>query len=91
MKLIDLLSYIPDECEIGLVRFDDGFSVSYGNKSEAIEKVAYEYRLIKEQVENMDVISVYPCTYVQCKEAHLFEKFETPPLCIKPQIIIEIE
>lgn len=22
MKLIDLLSYIPDECEIGLVRFN---------------------------------------------------------------------
>lgn len=90
MKLIDLLSYIPDECEIGIVCFDGGFPVSYGNKWDAIAKVAYKYRLIKEQVENMDVSSVYPCTYVQCKEAHLFEN-ETPPIYVKPQIIIEIE
>lgn len=89
MKLIDLLNYIPDECEIGIVC--GGFSISYGNKWDAIAQVAYKYKLIKEQVENMDVSSVYPCTYVQCKEAHLFEKNETPPLCIKPQIIIEIE
>lgn len=89
MKLIDLLNYIPDECEIGIV--DGGFSISYGNKWDAIAKVAYKYKLIKEQVENMDVSSVYPCTYVQCKETHLLEKNETPPLCIKPQIIIEIE
>lgn len=88
MKLIDLLHYIPDECEIGIVY--GGFSF-YGNKGDAIAEVAYKYRLIKEQVENMDVSNVYPGTYVQCKEAHLFEKNETPPLCIKPQIIIEIE
>ena len=33
MKLIDLLNYIPDECEIGLVRFNGRFSISHGNKS----------------------------------------------------------
>lgn len=47
MKLIDLLNYIPDECEIGLVRFNGGFSISHGNKSEAMESLAYKYRLIK--------------------------------------------
>ena len=31
MKLIDLLSYIPDDCEIGLIPWDNGFSVSYGD------------------------------------------------------------
>lgn len=25
MKLIDLLSYIPDDCEIGLIPWDNGF------------------------------------------------------------------
>lgn len=91
MKLKELLEVIPDDCEIGLIPWDNGFSVSYGNKAEAIEKLAYRYKLIKEQIKNMDVSSVYPCTYVQCKEAHLFEKNEAPPLCIKPQISIEIE
>lgn len=90
MKLIDLLNYIPEECEIGIVRFDDGFSISYGNKWDAIAKAAYKYRLIKEQVENMDVSRVYPCANVQCREEHLFEN-DTPPLYVKPEIIIEIE
>lgn len=90
MKLIDLLSYIPDECEIGLARFDDGVPISYGNKSEAIQSVAYKYRLIKEQVENMDVRSVYPAAYVQGADTQLFER-DVPPIYVKPEIIIEIE
>ena len=91
MKLIDLLSVIPDECEIGLVRFDDGFSISYGDKSEAMQSVAHKYRLIKEQVENMDVRHVYPAAYAQCNSIQLFGIYVPPPLYVKPEIIIEIE
>lgn len=90
MKLIDLLSCISDECEIGIVRWDDGFSISYGNKSEAMEKVAYKYRLIKEQVENMDVRNIYPGVDVQSNNVELFSRGAFP-LDITPEIIIEIE
>lgn len=90
MKLIDLLSYIPDECEIGLARFDDGFSISYGDKSEAMQSVAYKYRLIKEQVENMDVRNIYPGVDVQSNNVELFSRGAFP-FDITPEIIIEIE
>lgn len=29
MKLKELLEVIPDDCEIGLIPWDNGFSVSY--------------------------------------------------------------
>ena len=90
MILIDLLNYIPDECEIGLVRFDGGFSISHGNKSEAMEGVAYKYRLIKEQVENMDVRSIYSGACVQCNNVEMFNR-DVPPLDVKPEVVIEIE
>lgn len=88
MKLIDLLNYIPDECEIGIV--DGGFSISYGNKWDAIAKVAYKYKLIKEQVENMDVRHVYPAADVQGADTQLFG-IDTLPLYVSLEIIIEIE
>lgn len=90
MKLKELLEIIPDDCEIGIVRWDDGFSISYGNKSEAMEKVAYKYRLIKEQVENMDVRNIYPGVDVQSNNVELFSRGAFP-LDITPEIIIEIE
>lgn len=90
MKLIDLLKFIPDECEIGLVRFDGGFPISHGNKSEAMEGVAYKYRLIKEQVENMDVRSIYSGACFQGYNVELFER-DVPPFDVKPEVVIEIE
>ena len=90
MKLIDLLSYIPDECEIGLVRFNGRFSISHGNKSEAMESLAYKYRLIKEQVENMDVIHVYSGVNVEANNVERLSR-ATYPLDVTPELIIEIE
>lgn len=90
MKLKELLEVIPDDCEIGLVRFNGGFSISHGNKSEAMESLAYKYRLIKEQVEIMDVRSIYSGACVQCKNVEMFER-DAPPLDIKPEVVIEIE
>lgn len=90
MKLIDLLNCIPEECEIGLMRCNNGFFISSGLKTVAIEGFAYKNKLIKEQVENMDVDSIYPCASVQCDNAQLFER-GVPPLDVKPEIIIEIE
>ena len=90
MKLKDLLEVIPDDCEIGLIPWDNGFSVSYGNKAEAIEKLAYRYKLIKEQVENMDARSIYSGACVQCNNVEMFNR-DVPPLDVKPEVIIEIE
>ena len=88
MKLIDLLNYIPDECEIGIV--DGGFSISYGNKWDAIAKVAYKYKLIKEQVKNMDVMHVYSGVNVEANNAECLSR-ATYPLDVIPELIIEIE
>ena len=90
MKLIDLLSYIPDDCEIGLIPWDNGFSVSYGNKAEAIQKLACRYKLIKEQVENMDVIHVYSGVKVEANNVECLLR-DTYPLDVIPELIIEIE
>lgn len=90
MKLIDLLNYIPDDCEIGLVRFNGRFPISHGNKSEATESLAYKYRLVKEQVENMDVRSIYSGACFQGNNVELFER-DVPPFDVKPEVVIEIE
>ena len=46
MKLKELLEVIPDGCGIGLIPLDKRFSVSYGTKDEAMEGMAYRYKLI---------------------------------------------
>ena len=90
MKLIDLLNYVPDDCEIGLIPWDNGFSVSYGNKAEAIEKLAYRYKLIKEQVKNMDVMHVYSGVNVEANNVECLSRV-TYPLDVISELIIEIE
>lgn len=90
MKLKELLEVIPDDCEIGLIPWDNGFSVSYGNKDEAIEKLSYKYKLIKEQVKNMDVIHVYSGVNVEANNVECLSRV-TYPLDVIPELIIEIE
>ena len=73
MKLIDLLSYIPDECEIALLNTDDARNGTKGTKDEAIKGFARKNKLVKEQVvNNFDVFKVYPCSYIQCDGAYVF-------------------
>lgn len=43
MKLKELLKVIPDDCEIGLIPWDNGFSVSFGNLWEAIGELYYTF------------------------------------------------
>lgn len=90
MKLKELLEVIPDDCEIGLIPWDNGFSVSYGNKDEAIEKLSYRYKLIKQQVKNMDVIHVYSGVNVEANNVECLSRV-TYPLDVIPELIIEIE
>nr|DAG29307.1 MAG TPA: hypothetical protein [Caudoviricetes sp.] len=90
MKLKELLEVIPDDCEIGLILWDNGFSVSYGTKYEAIEQVAYRYKLIREQVKNMDVKHVYSGVNVKANNVERLARV-TYPLDVIPELIIEIE
>lgn len=90
MKLIDLLSVIPNECKIGIARPEDQRHGVIGYKYDAVTRFAYRNRLIKEQVENMDVSKVYPCSSVQCAEEFLFES-GTTSLYVAPVVLIEIE
>lgn len=93
MKLIDLLNYVPDECEIGLVRSEDQQHGVIGDKYDAITRFAYRNRLIKEQVENMDVRHISPAAYAQRDSTDSIQLFERDvlPLYVKSGIIIEIE
>lgn len=90
MKLIDLLDVIPDECEISLSRPDDMEIGDEGSKYEAIARFAYQNRLIKEQVENMDVVSIKPCSHAQCDGAYLFDD-DYISFNVSRVLVIEIE
>lgn len=89
MKLIDLLSVIPVECEIGLLRPGDKKVKAEGLKREAIAEFADKNKLIEAQVENFDVYKVYPCSYVQCDEAYTFGDDDIQ-LNVSRMIVIEI-
>ena len=89
MKLKELLEIIPDECDIGLSNFSkDNCKVIYGNREYAILSFAEREKFITEQVENMEVISIYPCANVYCKEEHLLES-DMPSLHVTPQLLME--
>lgn len=61
MKLKELLEVIPENYEIGLANFDkDNGIIVYGTKEDAIQKFAEKEKFIKEQVEGMNVIVIYP-------------------------------
>ena len=90
MKLKELLAVIPDDCEIGLIPLDKRFSVSYGTPEEAMEKMAYRYKLIVEHVKNMDVAHVYAGVNVEANNVECLVR-DTYPLDVIPELIIEIE
>ena len=90
MKLKELHAVISDDCEIGLIPLDKEFSVSYGTKEEAMEKMAYRYKLIVEQVKHVDVARVYAGVHVEANNVEWLSS-ATYPLDVIPELIIEIE
>lgn len=90
MKLIELFSYIPDECKIGLAALGERRHGVIDYKYDAIARFARRYKLTRDQVKNMDVNTIYPSAYIQCSEEYVFGD-DDPSLYVKPQIIIEIE
>ncbi len=90
MKLIDLLSVIPDDCNVSLSWPDDENIGTERIRDGAIAEFAYKNRLGKEQVGNMDVVSIKPCTHVQCDGAYLFDD-DYIPFNYSRVLVIEIE
>lgn len=90
MKLRELLKVIPDEYEIGIAGSDKNiYTITYGNQEEAIMGFAKSSTYTKEQIEDMEVIAIYPCTNVSCKELHMYAD-DITPLHIKTQLIIRV-
>lgn len=91
MKLSELLKVIPKHYKIGLTDFDKGTGlIGYGTKEKAIMAFAKIKTSTKEQIENMDVVAIRPCTYVQGATIQLFDR-DVAPFEGKSGIIIIIE
>lgn len=90
MKLKELLEVIPDECEISLSRPDDGEIGDEWSKSDAVASFAYKNRLTKDQVWNMDIVTIRPCSHIQCDGAYLFDD-DYVPFKVSQILAIEIE
>ena len=90
MKLKDFLKYVPDNCEVGLVPLTMTISVSYGFMDEAIDKMAYKYKLVRDQILEMNVAHVYAGV---CVESYNIEylSHSAYPIDLFPKLIIELE
>jgi hypothetical protein len=90
MKLKDFLKYIPDDCEVGLLSLSRTIYISYGLMDEAIDRMAYKYKLVRDQILNMDVAHVYAGV---CVESYNTEYLSNSayPIDLFPKLIIELE
>lgn len=90
MKIKELFKVIPEEYEIGIAGPDkDIYTITYGNQEEAVMGFVESSTHTKEQIEDMEVIAIYPCTNVSCKELHMYAD-DITPLHIKTQLIIRV-
>lgn len=91
MKLKDLLTVVPKDYEIGLAGFDnDIYTITYGIKEDVIYSFALKYKMTYGQVEDMNVISIYPCANVCCNESHMYLN-DITPLHVKTHMLIKIQ
>lgn len=90
MKLKDFLKYIPDNCEVGILSLSMTIYISYGLMDEAIDRMAYKYKLVRDQILNMDVAHVYAGV---CVESYNTEYLSNSayPIDLFPKLIIELE
>ena len=71
MKLKNFLKYVPDTCEVCLYSLSMTIYISYGYIDEAIDRMAYKYKLVRDQILNMDVANVYAGVYVESNSEEL--------------------
>ena len=90
MKLKNFLKYVPDNCEVGLYSLSMTIYISYGYIDEAIDRMAYKYKLVRDQILNMDVANVYAGVYVESNNVECLSQ-TTYPIDLMPKLIIELE
>lgn len=90
MKLKDFLKYIPDNCEVCLLSLSRTIYRSYGLMDEAIDMMAYKYKLVRDQILNMDVAHVYAGVYVESYNTEYLSN-SAYPIDLFPKLIIELE
>ena len=90
MKLKEFLKYVPDHCEVGLLSLSRTIFISYGLMDEAIEKMAYKYKLVEDQILNMEVSHVYAGVCVESFNTEYLSQ-SAYPIDLFPKLIIELE
>lgn len=92
MKLKELLEVIPDNYMIGLTNADeDNYSILvFGNKKDVLFGFGQRAYLLKQQVENLNVVTIHPGA-----TAHLPDKTDmygdgSVELHVKTQLLIEV-
>lgn len=90
MKLKNFLKYVPDNCEVGMLFLSRTSYISYGHMDEAIDKMAYKYKLVRDQILNMKVLHVYAGVCVESYNTEYLSQ-SAYPIDLFPKLIIELE
>lgn len=91
MKLKELLEIIPDNYEVGLVDFDKDICItSYFKKEDAIMGFAQKAPMMPEEIENLNVIALYPVAVAHLSDGVEMFGDDTAELHIKTRLLIEI-
>lgn len=90
MKLIDFLKFVPEDCEVGLLSLSRTSYISYGLIDEAIDRMAYKYKLVRDQILNMDITHVYAGVCVESYNTEYLSQ-SAYPIDLFPKLIIELE
>lgn len=90
MKLKKFLKYIPNNCEVGLISLSRSIYISYGLMDTAIDKMAYKYKLVRDQILEMNVVHVYAGVCVESFNTE-YLSHAAYPIDLFPKLIIELE
>lgn len=90
MKLKDFLKYVPDNCEVGLLTLSRSIYIFYGLMDESIDRMAYKYKLVRDQILNMEVAHVYAGVCVESYNTEYLSQ-SAYPIDLFPKLIIELE
>lgn len=92
MKLKELLNVIPDNYLIGLMDSDpDNYStLVFGNKKDVLFGFGQRAFLLKQQVENLPVVSIHPGASAYVPKGVSMHGDDSVELHVKTQLLIEI-
>ena len=92
MKLKELLKVIPDNYMIGLMDSDpDNYSTFvFGNKEDVLFGFGQRAYLLKQQVENLNVVSIHPGATASIPDKTDMYGDVSVELHVKTQLLIEV-